>query len=169
MKYTATPNTKRWSIPIFILLTASLASILLSTVTNGFAARFTQITAITLFTGAVLLIPAVLLYDYTYSADDGEFTVVRHNKKARTVICRIYIGEITAVLTKREGKKLLKETKKAKEDIGIYNYCPNPFFNDHYCLLCGNADGKSIIKIECPPAFASYINNITKKDPPIEL
>lgn len=169
MHHTATPNTKTLSIPIFALLTASLASAALSIITEGFTARLTQLSAVVLFTGAVLLIPALLLYDYTYSVNDGEFTVTRHNKKARGVLCRIYTYEITDILTKKEARAYLKKAKAEKADISVYNYCPNRLTVDYYCIICENGDGQSVIKLECSPDFASYIKYIITPTLPPEL
>ena len=111
-----------------------------------------QIVGIGSLAGSILLVSMCILRSYSYEIIEGEegetrdFVITEHYSRRKTVVCRVGLDEVVAIVPFEESAQQKVKAKKGKEKV--YTYTGVLFDEKRYCVqIC--TQGEQIFVIIC--------------------
>ena len=111
-----------------------------------------QIVGIGSLAGSILLVSMCILRSYSYEIVEGEeegtrdFVITEHYSRRKTVVCRVGLDEVVAIVPFEESAQQKVKAEKGKEKV--YTYTGVLFDEKRYCVqIC--TQGEQIFVIIC--------------------
>jgi len=122
-----------------------------------------QIIGVGSLAGSILLVSMCILRSYSYEIVAGEeegkldFVITEHYSRRKTVVCRVGLDEVVAVVPFEESAQRKVKVEKGKEKV--YTYTGVLFDEKRYCVqIC--TQGEQIFVIIC--ADEALLNILSK-------